>query len=89
MTTMMTLGMPVFILIMAVSLPSALSLYWVITNAFQVGQTLVIQNPWKIRREREKKQREEREKQRAIKKPFAVLRRVNVNNELSYLMRSF
>ncbi len=53
---------------MALSLPSALSLYWVITNAFQVGQTLVIQNPWKIRREREKKQREEREKQRAIRK---------------------
>ncbi|MBZ3777451.1 membrane protein insertase YidC [Lentilactobacillus otakiensis] len=68
MTTMMTMGMPFFILIMAVSLPSALSLYWVITNAFQVGQTLVIQNPWKIRREREKKQREEREKQRAIRK---------------------
>ncbi|WP_268912192.1 membrane protein insertase YidC [Lentilactobacillus sp. SPB1-3] len=68
MTTMMTVGMPVVILITAINLPSALSLYWVITNAFQVGQTLVIQNPWKIRREREEKEREEKERQQAIQR---------------------
>jgi len=68
MTTMMTVGMPVVILITAINLPSALSLYWVITNAFQVGQTLVIQNPWKIRREREQKEREEKERQQAIQR---------------------
>ncbi|AQW21160.1 hypothetical protein PL11_004105 [Lentilactobacillus curieae] len=68
MTTMMTVGMPVVILITAINLPSALSLYWVVTNAFQVGQTLVIQNPWKIRREREAKENEEKERKRAIQR---------------------
>ncbi|GAY72472.1 membrane protein insertase YidC [Lentilactobacillus kosonis] len=68
MTTMMTVGMPVVILITAINLPSALSLYWVITNAFQVGQTLVIQNPWKIQREREQKERAEKERQQAIQR---------------------
>ena len=68
MTTMMTISTPVIIFITALSLPSALSLYWVITNAFQVGQTLVIQNPWKIRREREAKLREKREHERQVKK---------------------
>ncbi|EHL97562.1 putative stage III sporulation protein J [Lentilactobacillus parafarraginis F0439] len=75
MTTMMTVARPFFILIMAISLPSALSLYWVITNAFQVGQTLVIQNPWKIRRERDKKQREERERKRAVQKAIRKAKR--------------
>lgn len=68
MTTMMTVTTPVIIFITALSLPSALSLYWVITNAFQVGQTLVIQNPWKIRREREEKERSQRERERQVKK---------------------
>ncbi|WP_283679596.1 membrane protein insertase YidC [Lentilactobacillus sp. Marseille-Q4993] len=68
MTSMMTFGMPVIILITAVSLPSALSLYWVATNAFQVGQTLVIQNPWKINKEREEKEQLQKQKERAVKK---------------------
>ena len=68
MTTMMTVTTPVIIFITALNLPSALSLYWVVTNAFQVCQTLVIQNPWKIRREREEKNREQRERERKVKK---------------------
>lgn len=51
MTTAMTYGMPIFILVTAISLPSALSLYWVIGNAFSAGQTLLISNPFKINRE--------------------------------------
>lgn len=38
------------------------------TNAFQVVQTLIIQNPFKIRREREEKQRAEKAKRRKIEK---------------------
>lgn len=68
MTTMMTVTTPVIIFITALNLPSALSLYWVITNAFQVGQTLVIQNPWKIRREREEKDRKQKEHDRQVRK---------------------
>jgi YidC/Oxa1 family membrane protein insertase len=68
MTTMMTIGMPVIIFFTALSVPSAVSLYWVVTNIFQAGQTLVIQNPFKINREREAKAQAERDKKRAIAK---------------------
>lgn len=68
MTTMMTVTTPIIIFVTALSLPSALSLYWVATNAFQMGQTLVIQNPWKIRREREEKAQAERERKRKVQK---------------------
>jgi YidC/Oxa1 family membrane protein insertase len=68
MTTSMTYLMPVIILITAINVPSALSLYWVISNAFQVGQTLLLQNPFKINREREEKQKAERERKRALEK---------------------
>lgn len=68
MTTTMTVMTPIIIFVTALNLPSALSLYWVVTNAFQVGQMLVIQNPWKIRREREKKAHAARERSRKIQK---------------------
>lgn len=68
MTTSMTYLMPVVILITAINVPSALSLYWVISNAFQVGQTLLLQNPFKINREREQKQQAERDRKRTLDK---------------------
>ncbi|USS88148.1 membrane protein insertase YidC [Fructilactobacillus hinvesii] len=64
----MTLIMPVIIFFTALNVPSALSLYWVVTNAFQVGQTLLLQNPWKLQREREEKQREKRQHEREVQK---------------------
>ncbi|MHC9533592.1 membrane protein insertase YidC [Dellaglioa sp. BT-FLS60] len=68
MSSIMVYGTPVMILVTAINLPSALSLYWVITNAFSVGQTLMINNPFKITREREEKVRLEKEKVQAIQK---------------------
>ncbi|UQS87239.1 membrane protein insertase YidC [Nicoliella spurrieriana] len=68
MTTMMTFGMPLIIFFTALSVPSALSLYWVITNAFQAVQTLVLQNPWKIQRERDEKQRIQKDHERKVAK---------------------
>jgi len=59
---------PLLILFMAFSLPSAISIYWVVTNAFSLGQTFLIQNPFKIRRERAAKAQAERDRQRAIAK---------------------
>lgn len=59
-TTVMNIFMPVMIFFMGMNLASGLSLYWVVSNAFQVGQTLLLNNPFKIRREREEKQRQER-----------------------------
>lgn len=67
-TKVMTFVMPVMIFVMGLNLASGLSLYWVISNAFQVIQTLIINNPFKIRREREEEARLIREKERALKK---------------------
>lgn len=64
----MNFVMPVMILVMGVSLPSALSLYWVVSNAFQVVQTLLINNPFKIIHEREEEERKVKERQRALEK---------------------
>ncbi len=35
------------IFFMGISLASSLSLYWVVSNAFQTGQTLLLNNPFK------------------------------------------
>lgn len=64
----MNFAMPVMIFVMALNLASGLSLYWVISNAFQVIQTLLINNPFKIRREREEVARQIRERERALEK---------------------
>lgn len=58
--TIMNIIMPVMIFFMGMNLASGLSLYWVVSNAFQVVQTLLINNPFKIRKEREEKLRKER-----------------------------
>ncbi|WP_156920740.1 YidC/Oxa1 family membrane protein insertase [Thermicanus aegyptius] len=41
---MMNNIMPFFILFMAISLPSALSLYWVVGNLFSIGQTYLLKD---------------------------------------------
>ncbi|MCP0887082.1 membrane protein insertase YidC [Ligilactobacillus sp. WILCCON 0076] len=68
MTSTMTYGMPVMIFVMAINVPAALSLYWVITNAFSAGQTLLINNPFKINREREEKIRVKKDQERKLAK---------------------
>ncbi|MDE1548311.1 membrane protein insertase YidC [Jeotgalibaca caeni] len=60
--------MPVMILVMGISLPSALSLYWVISNAFTVAQTLLLSNPYKVVREREQEEQRKRELEKALRK---------------------
>jgi YidC/Oxa1 family membrane protein insertase len=64
-STAMLWVMPFMIFFMAMNIASAVSIYWVVTNAFSVGQTLVIQNPFKIRREREAKEQAKRDRERA------------------------
>ena len=60
--------MPVFIFIVSMNLPSAVTIYWVVTNAFSVVQQLILQNPTKLRREREAKIQEEKDKEKALRK---------------------
>lgn len=64
----MTYAMPVLILFMGWQLASGLSLYWVVSNAFQVGQTLIINNPFKLRQEREAAEQKQRDIERALRK---------------------
>lgn len=56
---------PIMILVMAFQFPSALAIYWVVTNAFSLAQTFLIQNPFKLRREREQKAQAAKERERA------------------------
>lgn len=72
MNWIMTFGMPVFIFVISLQLPSAVTLYWVVTNAFSLVQQFILQNPFKLRAEREAKAQaakdKERAKRRAIKR---------------------
>lgn len=67
-TKIMTWVMPIFIFVPALTFPSAITIYWVITNAFQVLQTLAFQNPFKYRRERREEAEAEKEKERRLRK---------------------
>ena len=58
----MTYFMPVLIFFFSVSVASGVALYWAVSNAYQVGQTLLLQNPFKIIAEREAKAAAEKEK---------------------------
>lgn len=66
--TIMNYAMPLMIFGMGVSLASGLSLYWVVSNGFQVIQTLLINNPFKARRELEEEERRKKELARALQK---------------------
>lgn len=68
MNNMMLYFMPIMTGFIAFNLPSALSIYWVVTNAFSVGQTLLLQNPFKIRREREEKEAAEKARKKRLEK---------------------
>ena len=68
MTSAMTWFMPIMVFVMALGFSSAITLYWVVSNAFQVVQTLLLQNPFKIRREREAKEKQAKAKKRKLEK---------------------
>ena len=60
--------LPAMIFFFGMSTIAALALYWAAGNVFSVFQTLLLQNPFKIRAEREEKERVEREKKKALRK---------------------
>lgn len=61
---------PLIIAVPAISFPTAITLYWVVSNAFQVVQTFVLQNPIKYQREMEAKMNAEKERERALRKAY-------------------
>lgn len=64
----MTYIMPLFILLISIGLPAAVSLYWVVSNAITLIQTFIFNNPYKIIEERQAKEQAEKDKQRALKR---------------------
>lgn len=64
----MTYVMPLFIVFITFRLSSALALYFTVSNGFSVVQTLLFQNPFKIRKERADKEAQEREAERQRKR---------------------
>ncbi|MGX7107328.1 YidC/Oxa1 family membrane protein insertase [Hutsoniella sourekii] len=60
--------MPLMILLISIGLPSAISLYFVVSNGFSVLQTLIFNNPYKIIAEREAEVAAEKEHQRELKR---------------------
>ena len=74
----MTYVMPVIIFMIAFGLPSALGLYFVVTNLFTVVQVLIFNNPYKIIREREEKIQMEKDRQRELRRQ---LRRATGKNK--------
>ena len=68
----MMYGMPVIIFFFAIYSPSGVALYWAISNAYQVLQLYILNNPFKIIAEREagiQAQRDlEVKKRKALKK---------------------
>lgn len=74
---LMNYFMPVMIFFMAISLSSGIAIYWVVSNAFQVVQTLMINNPFKIKKERQEKERAEKARQRALEKAMSPKKKRN------------
>ena len=70
--TAMMYAMPVMIFFFAMYSASGVALYWVVSNAYQVGQTYLLNNPFKIIAAREAEQQAikdlEKQKRRAFNK---------------------
>ena len=75
MTKGMTYLMPLIIGVSAIGIQSAISLYCVISILFQVVQTVILQNPFKYQRELEEQKKEERERQRKVRRAYKRLGR--------------
>ena len=71
----MTYGMSIMVGVMGIYFQSAIVVYWVISNLFQVVQTFILQNPIKYRRELEEKERQERERKRQLRRTYKRLKR--------------
>lgn len=66
--TVMSFVAPIMILIFALNIASGVSLYWVVTNAYQVVQTLLFNNPFKLIAEREAQAQAEKDKEAKIRR---------------------
>ena len=68
--TAMTYVMPLMIFWFALTFSSGVALYWMVSNAYQAVQTLILSNPFKMIAEREAKLNAEREQEEKKKRAF-------------------
>lgn len=68
MTTSMTYIMPIMIFVMGITVASGVALYWTVSNAYQVFQILLLNNPFKIQEERQAKIKAEKDKEKRKQK---------------------
>ncbi|KGO32441.1 YidC/Oxa1 family membrane protein insertase [Oenococcus alcoholitolerans] len=66
---------PILIFFPALAFPAAISLYWTTTNAFQLVQTFILQNPFKARAERRAEAKAEADRKKAIRKTLKKARK--------------
>ncbi len=66
--TLMTYVMPLIILVTGFSFASGVVLYWAVSNAFQVFQIMLLNNPFKIIEERQRLVTEEKEREAKIRR---------------------
>lgn len=70
MTKAMMWVTPLIVAVPAISFPTAITLYWVVSSLFSVVQTFILQNPFKYAKEQEEKKNAERERKRKIRKAY-------------------
>ena len=68
MTKILPFVFPFIIFFTSLAVPSAVSLYWVIGNLFQMIQTFFLQNPIKLKQEREEARAKEKAMARKLRK---------------------
>ncbi|HFI0148664.1 TPA: YidC/Oxa1 family membrane protein insertase [Streptococcus suis] len=66
--TAMMYAMPILIFFFAMTSASGVALYWTVSNAYQVAQTMLLNNPFKIIAERQAKINAEKERQAKIRR---------------------
>ncbi|WP_348769640.1 YidC/Oxa1 family membrane protein insertase [Streptococcus sp. NLN76] len=67
-TSSMTYIMPVMIFFLSLSVASGVALYWTVSNAYQVGQTLFLNNPFQIVAARQREEEVAKQKVAAQRK---------------------
>nr|WP_239551605.1 YidC/Oxa1 family membrane protein insertase [Streptococcus saliviloxodontae] len=68
MMTAMTVITPLMILLIGSTIASGVAIYWTVSNAYQVAQIMVFNNPFKIIAERQALENEEKERQAKIRR---------------------
>jgi len=68
MTKSMTYLMPIMIFFFAFRIFSGVALYWVVQNIFQAVQTMIVNNPFKLEKEKEAKKQAEKDLIKAERK---------------------